>query len=182
MPRILWEEYFLLLAKVAALRSGCNSRPNGAIIVKNKRILTTGYNGPIPGRWHCTDQGYGYCYRRSLGIPDIDKYNFCPAIHAEANALNQAARFGISVDGSEVYCTLAPCYPCLKDLVAAGIKRVYFESVYESKNLERDTLWNKALKESGVEWNQISLSEETIELASSWMHSITSVRRLAPTD
>ena len=90
-----WHEYFMLIAKIVALRSGCNSRPTGAVIVKDKRILATGYNGPMPGAWHCTDKGSTYCFRREKGIPDIDKYNFCRASHAEANAIAQAARFGI---------------------------------------------------------------------------------------
>ena len=63
-----WDEYFMLLAKIVALRSGCNSRPTGAIIVKDKRILATGYNGPMPGAWHCTDHGPNYCFRREKGI------------------------------------------------------------------------------------------------------------------
>ena len=183
MRRPPWPEYFMLLAKMVALRSGCNSRPSGAVIVKDKRILATGYNGPMPGAWHCTDRGPGYCFRRDKGIPDIDKYNFCRATHAEANAIAQAARFGISVEGAELYCTLAPCYVCLKLIASAGIKRVYFEYDYESRDFARDRFWREAIAEAGLEeFRQVTVSEETLKALSEILPYPTSRRRLEATE
>ncbi len=173
----------MLLAKMVALRSGCNSRPSGAVIVKDKRILATGYNGPMPGAWHCTDKGPNYCFRRQKGIPDIDKYNFCRATHAEANAIAQAARFGISVEGAELYCTLAPCYVCLKLIASAGIKAVYYEYDYESRDFARDAFWKKAIEEAGLrEFKQVRVSEETLRLLNEILPYPTSKRRLEPTE
>ncbi len=183
MSRPPWPEYFMLLAKMVALRSGCNSRPSGAIIVKDKRILATGYNGPMPGAWHCTDRGPGYCFRREKGVPDIDKYNFCRATHAEANAIAQAARFGISVEGAELYCTLAPCYVCLKLIASAGIRAVYYEYDYESRDFERDRFWREAIREAGLkEFRQVKVSEGTLKLLSEILPYPTSRRRLEPTE
>ncbi len=178
-----WHEYFMLLAKIVALRSGCNSRPTGAVIVKNKRILATGYNGPMPGAWHCTDKGANYCFRREKGISDIDKYNFCRSTHAEANAIAHAAKFGISVEGASIYCTLAPCYICLKLLASAGIKEIYYEYDYESRDFERDEFWKKAIEEAGIKvFKQIKVSEETFKKLLEIVSYPTSKRRLPPTD
>jgi len=178
-----WHEYFMLLAKIVALRSGCNSRPTGAIIVKDKRILATGYNGPMPGAWHCTDHGSNYCFRREKGIPDIDKYNFCRASHAEANAIAQAAKFGISLEGASIYCTLAPCYVCLKLIASAGIKEIYYEYDYESRDFERDKFWKSAIEEAGIRvFKQIKVSQETLNALQEILTYPTSKRRLSPTE
>ncbi|WP_022853792.1 deoxycytidylate deaminase [Thermodesulfatator atlanticus] len=183
MKRAPWHEYFMLLAKIVALRSGCNSRPSGAVIVKDKRILATGYNGPMPGAWHCTDRGPGYCFRREKGIPDIDKYNYCRATHAEANAIAQAARFGISVEGASLYCTLAPCYVCLKLIASAGIKEVYYEHDYGSRDFERDKFWQDAIAEAGLEkFEKVVVSEEVMKQLQEILPYPTSKRRLAPTE
>ncbi len=183
MKRAPWHEYFMLLAKMVALRSGCNSRPSGAVIVKDKRILATGYNGPMPGAWHCTDRGPGYCFRREKGIPDIDKYNYCRATHAEANAIAQAARFGISVEGASLYCTLAPCYVCLKLIASAGIKEVYYEYDYGSRDFERDQFWQEAIREAGLRvFKQIKVSPEVLAQLEEILPYPTSRRRLPPTD
>jgi dCMP deaminase len=184
MPvRPSWDEYFMVIAKLVAVRSGCNSRPTGAVIVKDKRILATGYNGPMPGAWHCTDKGPTYCFRREKGIPDIDKYNYCRASHAEANAIAQAARFGISVEGASLYCTLAPCYVCLKLIASAGIKEVYYEYDYESRDFERDAFWRQAIEEAGLRvFKQVTVSEETIKSVMEILQYPTSKRRLPPTE
>ncbi|GEM_PF-189541 len=183
MKRAPWHEYFMLLAKMVALRSGCNSRPSGAVIVRDKRILATGYNGPMPGAWHCIDKGPGYCFRREKGIPDIDKYNFCRATHAEANAIAQAARFGISVEGADLYCTLAPCYVCLKLIASAGIKAVYYEYDYGSRDFQRDAFWREAIKEAGLkEFRQIKVSPEVLTQLQEIISYPTSKRRLPPTE
>ena len=173
----------MVIAKLVAVRSGCNSRPTGAVIVKDKRILATGYNGPMPGAWHCTDKGPGYCFRREKGIPDIDKYNYCRASHAEANAIAQAARFGISLEGASLYCTLAPCYVCLKLIASAGIKEVYYEYDYESRDFERDAFWKEAIKEAGLRvFKQITVSPETLKAVLEILEYPTSRRRLPPTE
>ncbi len=183
MKRAPWHEYFMLLAKMVALRSGCNSRPSGAVIVKDKRILATGYNGPMPGAWHCIDRGPGYCFRREKGVPDIDKYNYCRATHAEANAIAQAARFGIPVEGASLYCTLAPCYVCLKLIASAGIKEVYYEYDYGSRDFERDHFWKEAIKEAGLRvFQQVKVSDEVLRQLAEILPYPTSKRRLPATE
>ena len=150
-----WDEYFLLIAKLVSTRSTCNSRPTGAVLVKDKQILATGYNGSMPGAPHCIDEtmddGTPYCHRRALKIADVDKYNYCRASHAEANAIAQAARYGVAIKGAALYVTLQPCFVCLKLLATAQIKRVYFELAYESMDEARDAFWDKAVKEAGIE-------------------------------
>ena len=116
----------MLIAKLVSTRSTCNSRPTGAVLVKDKQILATGYNGSMPGAPHCSDQvmpdGSPYCHRRALNIADVDKYNYCRASHAEANAIAQAARYGVAIKGATLYVTLQPCFVCLKLLATAQIK------------------------------------------------------------
>ena len=117
----------MLIAKLVSTRSTCNSRPTGAVLVKDRQILATGYNGSMPGAPHCSDQvmadGSPYCHRRALNIADVDKYNYCRASHAEANAIAQAARYGVAIKGATLYVTLQPCFVCLKLLATAQIKR-----------------------------------------------------------
>lgn len=183
-----WHEYFMLIAKIVSTRSTCNSRPTGAVIVKDNHILSTGYNGAMPGAPHCIDQpdmddGRPYCYRRSLGIPDVDKYNFCKASHAEANAIAQAARYGISVEGATLYTTLAPCYVCLKLIATARIRAVYFEQSYDSATPERDLFWQNAVREAGIEiFERLTISPETYDYILSDIRNVTSRRRTPATD
>lgn len=163
-----WHEYFMLIAKIVSSRSTCNSRPTGAVIVKGNNILTTGYNGAMPGAPHCIDQedvdGEPYCFRRVMGVPDVDKYNFCRASHAEANAIAQASRYGVSLDGATLYVTLAPCYICLKLIATARIRAVYYEHAYESVTPERDRFWMNAVEESGIEvFQKLTISPETYD-------------------
>lgn len=178
ITRPSWDEYFLLLAKLAATRSTCLSRPVGAVIVQNKQVLATGYNGAIPGGPHCTDEGR--CYRRSLSFAnDANKQNYCRSSHAEANALAQAARRGVAIDGATMYQTLAPCYTCTKLMAVAGIKRVVFEHEYESLDPERDLMWRRAMEDAGMEVVQVKLSEEAVRQAVSFLAEETSKRRLS---
>lgn len=174
-----WHEYFMIIAKICSSRSTCLSRPTGAVIVLNKQILATGYNGAMPGSTHCTDEGE--CFRRRLNIPDIDKYNFCRATHAEANALAQAARYGISVEGAVLYTTLAPCYVCLKLLATARIREIYYEHQYESQNIERDEFWQQAIRDAGISLTQLKVSAPTMEKIKEHLKYPTSARRLAAT-
>ena len=172
----------MLLAKLAATRSTCLSRPVGAVIVHNRQVLATGYNGSVPGAAHCADEGQ--CYRRSQPFAnDANKQNYCRSSHAEANALAQAARRGVAVEGATMYQTLAPCYTCTKLMAVAGIRRVVFEHDYESADPERDKMWRKAMEEAGIEVTQVRLSEDAVRQAVACMTEDTSKRRLGePTD
>lgn len=173
--RPTWDEYFMILAKMAATRSTCISRPTGAIIVKNKQVLSTGYNGSMPGIAHCTDEGA--CFRRSSGAGDAGKYDNCRSAHAEANALAQAAKNGINVDGATAYVTLYPCYVCTKLLVQSGIKKVFYEYEYKSVDAKRDKLWEEALKQAGLEIEKVQLSDTAVLKTMVSLLSSTSWRR-----
>ncbi len=116
-----WDEYFLDIARLVAKRSTCLRRNVGAVVVKDKRILTTGYNGAPSGLAHCVNTG---CLREQLRVPSGQRHELCRALHAEMNALLQAAQYGISVKDGVMYCTNQPCIICAKMIINAGIKRV----------------------------------------------------------
>lgn len=119
-----WDEYFMSLAKLAATRSTCRAVAVGAIVVKDRQVLATGYNGPPAGFAHCSE--LGYCYE---GVPrcDSDQSYTSRASHAEMNAIAMAARKGISVEGATMYTTLEPCLNCTKLILAAGLVQVFYE-------------------------------------------------------
>jgi dCMP deaminase len=165
----------MLLAKLAALRSTCLSRPTGAVIVLDRQVLATGYNGSMPGAPHCLDEGR--CFRRAVRGDEHGKYDICRASHAEANAIAQAARRGVPIAGATVYSTLMPCYVCTKLMAGAQIRRVVFEHEYESPDRERDALWQQAIRESGIQLEQLALSPATVERARRFIEGITSLRR-----
>lgn len=178
-----WHEYFMAVAKLISTRSTCNSRPTGAILVKNRHILATGYNGSPPGAPHClgnfNPDGTLFCYSRHMGTGDNDKYNYCRSSHAEANAVAQAARLGIAIEGAAVYTTLAPCYICTKLLAAARITEVYYEHDYESSDRRRDEHWQSIFRESGIlVWKKVTLSPESLAAFAGAFSGITSERRL----
>jgi len=182
-----WDEYFMLIAKLVSTRSTCNSRPTGAVLVKDKQILATGYNGSMPGAPHCVDQtfpdGSPYCHRRALEIADMDKYNYCRASHAEANAIAQAAKHGIAITGASLYVTLEPCFVCVKLLATALIERVYFELPYESKDPRRDAFWKEAVREAGFKaYQHLAISPGSLAFILPSLEQVTSVRRLPPTE
>ncbi|MEB3885964.1 dCMP deaminase family protein [Lyngbya sp. CCY1209] len=168
--RPTWDEYFLMMAKLAATRSTCLAFPVGAVIVKDRQILATGYNGSPSGSVHCTAQGY--CYP---GLSSCDASKTLPsrAVHAEANAIAQAAKHGISCTGASIYVTLEPCISCLKLIISAGIKEVYYETVFNSgdKLMVRDLFVNDGL----VTLKQIKLSEEIAKKAVLYLLNPTSV-------
>ncbi|QIR39212.1 dCMP deaminase family protein [Tolypothrix sp. PCC 7910] len=168
--RPTWDEYFLMLAKLAATRSTCLAFPVGAVIVKNKQVVATGYNGSPSGSAHCTAQGY--CYP---GLSSCDASKTLPsrAVHAEANAISQAARHGISTEGASIYVTLEPCLSCLKLIISAGIKEVFYETSFNSgeKALVRDSFINEGL----VNLKPVKLSEATANRAASLIQFSTSV-------
>lgn len=178
-----WHEYFMAVAKLISTRSTCNSRPTGAILVRDRHILATGYNGSPPGAPHClgsfNPDGSPFCYSRHMGTGDADKYNYCRSSHAEANAIAQAARLGIAVEGATVYTTLAPCYICTKLLAAARITEVYFERDYESSDRRRDEHWQSIFKESGITvWQKVALSPSSAAVFADAFGGVTSERRL----
>ena len=176
----------MLIAKLVSTRSTCNSRPTGAVLVKDKQILATGYNGSMPGAPHCTDQtmpdGSPYCHRRALQIADVDKYNYCRASHAEAKAIAQAARYGVAIKGATLYVTLEPCLVCIKLLATAQITRVYYEIPYESRDRARDSFWRETVQDAGIEvYEQLSISPESLANILPSLNGVTSARRLAAT-
>jgi len=125
-----WDEYFLEMASLVAKRSTCLRRSVGAVIVKEKRILATGYNGAPSGLKHCVDIG---CIRQQLKIPSGERHELCRALHAEQNALIQACLHGISVKDAILYTTTQPCVICAKMLINAGIKEIVIAGGYPDK-------------------------------------------------
>ena len=119
---------------------------------------------------------------RALKIADVDKYNYCRASHAEANAIAQAARYGVAIKDAALYVTLQPCFVCLKLLATAQIRRVYFELAYESRDAARDAFWEAAVKEAGIEvFQQLTISPGAMDYIIPSLTGITSRRRLAAT-
>ncbi|RJP30910.1 MAG: hypothetical protein C4527_08795 [Candidatus Omnitrophota bacterium] len=174
-----WDEYFMLLAKLAATRSTCYSRPVGAVIVRDKRVLTTGYNGAPPGTWHCTDRRQCFWRQPENQVEGIEPKELSRAIHAEMNAIAHAARNGISIDGGTLYCTLSPCINCIKVLISAGIREVFFEHIYDFNNLGGDKFllaYYEQYKEI-ITVNQMTLSALSQKIAGEFIAGITSKRR-----
>lgn len=128
-----WDEYFMEIAQVVSKRSTCLRRSVGAVIVKNKQILTTGYNGAPKGMDHCEVTG---CLREQLKVPSGTRHELCRGIHAEQNAVIQAAVNGVSTEGATLYCTHQPCVVCTKILINAGIQRVVYANPYPDKLAE----------------------------------------------
>ena len=121
------------MAQVASKRSTCMRRSVGAVIVKDKRLLATGYNGTPRGMAHCEEVG---CLRTKLNVPSGKMHELCRGIHAEQNAVIQAAVHGVSVDGGTLYCTHQPCVVCTKILINAGIRRIVYANPYPDELAE----------------------------------------------
>ena len=143
MTRPTWHEYFVSITKQVATRSTCLRRKVGAIIVKDKRILTTGYNGAPMGVRNCLE--VGTCYREELGVPSGERHEICKGLHAEQNALLQGALHGVHIQDSKIYCTTQPCVMCSKMIINVGIKKIYYLEDYP------DPLSIEMLEEAGVE-------------------------------
>ncbi len=137
-----WDEYFMEIAEIVKERSTCLRRKVGAIIVKDNRILSTGYNGAPKGLSHCSTTG---CLRANLNVPSGERHELCRGLHAEQNAIIQAAVFGTAIDGATIYTTLSPCVVCTKMIINAGIKRIVLREDYN------DSLAISMLDESGIE-------------------------------
>jgi len=135
------------IAALVAKRSTCLRRAVGAVLVKDKRILATGYNGAPSGVRHCIEVG---CLRETLQVASGERHELCRGIHAEQNAIIQAAYHGVPIQGASLYCTNLPCSICTKMLINAGIRTIYYRSGYADK-LSRDLL-----EEAGIEVIQLS--------------------------
>jgi dCMP deaminase len=138
-----WDEYFMEICHVVATRSTCLRRQVGAMLVSDRRILSTGYNGAPKGMKHCAD--LGGCYREQMKVPSGERQELCRALHAEQNAIIQAAVHGVKLENVTAYCTTMPCVTCAKMLINADVKRIVYEADYP------DELSRQMLSEAGVE-------------------------------
>jgi len=136
-----WEAYFMEIAMLVAKRSTCLRRSVGAVVVKDRRMLSTGYNGAPTNVRHCRETG---CIREQLNVPSGERHELCRGIHAEQNAIIQAAFHGVSIRDASLYCTNLPCSICAKMIINAGIKLIYYLSGYA------DTMSEEMLTEAGV--------------------------------
>lgn len=141
MNRPSWDEYFMEVAEVVRKRSTCMRRQVGAVIVKDNRILSTGYNGAPKGLRHCAEVG---CTRANNNVPSGERHELCRGLHAEQNAIIQAAVFGTAIEGATIYTTLSPCVLCTKMIINSGIKRIVLREQYN------DPLAIEMLEESGI--------------------------------
>ena len=136
-----WDDYFMDIANLVASRSTCLRRQVGCVVVKDRRILSTGYNGAPSGVAHCGEVG---CRRQQEGIPSGERAEMCRGVHAEQNAIIQGARHGVVLQGAVVYATTQPCSICTKMMINAGIEEIIYEGDYP------DELSQQLLKEAGV--------------------------------
>lgn len=151
MKRPSWDEYFLTIAYQVSKRSTCLRRRVGAVIVSENRILATGYNGPPSGLPHCIDVG---CLREKLGIPPGERHELCRGLHAEQNAIIQAAIYGVSIKNATLYSTHFPCSLCAKMIINASISRVVVGEDYP------DELAHKFFNEANLPVEVIKIKQE----------------------
>jgi dCMP deaminase len=145
-----WDSYFMEIARIVSKRSTCVRRSVGCVIVKDKRILCTGYNGAPIGLEHCTDVG---CVRESRKIASGERHELCRGLHAEQNAIIQAAYHGVSINGADLYSTHLPCSICMKMIINAGIEKVLYSDGYP------DELSLELIRESGITVQQFEVAE-----------------------
>jgi dCMP deaminase len=136
-----WQQYFMEIAHLVSRRSTCTRRRVGAVLVKDKRMLATGYNGAPSGLAHCAAIG---CLREKMQVPSGQRHELCRGLHAEQNAIIQAAAHGISIQGAMLFCTTLPCSICLKMLINAGITDIVYEDGYA------DDLTQELLREAAI--------------------------------
>ena len=146
-----WVEYFMKLANEVANRTTCMRRGVGCVIVKDRRILATGYNGVPSGLAHCAETG---CLRAQLGIPSGQRHEICRGLHAEQYAIIQAARYGFNLDGASIYVNTQPCVVCANILINAGIVEVGYQDPYP------DELAMSMLEESAMRLRVFNPDEE----------------------
>lgn len=142
MERPSWDEYFIQITELVASRSTCMRRSVGAVIVKNRHILATGYNGAPSGVSHCNVTG---CLRASMNIPSGERHELCRGTHAEQNAIVQAAKHGTPIEGATIYVNTKPCSICSKMIINSGIKRVCYLGDYS------DEMSEGMMREAGIE-------------------------------
>lgn len=142
MKRPAWDEYFMEITRLVARRSTCMRRSVGAVLVKDKNILATGYNGAPSGVAHCLDVG---CLRERMAVQSGERHELCRGLHAEQNAIIQAAKHGTNINGATLYCTTMPCIICTKMLINAGILRIVYAQGYP------DQLAEEMIEEAGIE-------------------------------
>ncbi|GAB4247868.1 MAG: cytidine/deoxycytidylate deaminase family protein [Thermoleophilia bacterium] len=152
MSRPSWESYFMEIARVVATRSTCLRRAVGAVLVRNRQILATGYNGVPRDLAHCEDRG---CLRRELNVPSGERHELCRGLHAEQNAIIQAAYQGTGIKGAALYSTHQPCVVCAKMLVNAGIATVFYSGGYP------DDLALEVFSEAGTRLVRLPDPEDT---------------------
>ncbi|GHT51407.1 cytidine deaminase [Endomicrobiia bacterium] len=148
-----WDEYFVKITWLVAERSTCVRHHVGAVIVRDKRVLTTGYNGAAAGTQDCLSLG---CLRNALNIPSGQRHEMCRAIHAEQNAIIQGGFHGINIKSSTLYCTHSPCVLCAKMIVNAGIKKVVMGIEYP------DNTFKELFSEVGIEFSTLQLNNLSI--------------------
>jgi dCMP deaminase len=146
-----WETYFMNITNLVAERSTCLRRAVGAVLVKDKRLLSTGYNGAPSNLKHCSEVG---CLREQMGIESGKMHELCRGIHAEQNAIIQAAYHGVSVKGAVIYCTNQPCSICARMIINAGIVKIYYQTGYA------DDLAKELLAEANIELKQIESDDQ----------------------
>jgi len=137
-----WDSYFMEMAKLASRRSSCLRRAVGAVLVREKRLLATGYNGVPSGVTHCEVTG---CLREKLQVASGERHELCRGLHAEQNAIIQAALHGVSTKDAVLYCTTLPCIICAKMLINSGVRKVFYLDGYS------DSLTEEMLAEVGLE-------------------------------
>jgi dCMP deaminase len=148
MSRPSWQEYFMSIAQLVATRSTCLRRAVGAVLVKDKRILATGYNGAPTGIRHCIETG---CLRERLGIKPGERHELCRGLHAEQNVIIQAAYYGVMTQGTTLYSTHKPCIICSKMIINAGVKKIVYLGGYP------DALADEMLAEANIEVERLVL-------------------------
>jgi len=152
--RPTWDEYFMRMAYLAASRTNCIRRKVGAVIVKDRNVLATGYNGPPSGTAHCDVVG---CIREDLKVPSGERHELCRGLHAEQNAIIQAAVHGVSIKDSTIYVTTHPCVVCSKMIMNAQIKEIVYAEGYP------DELAELMLLESDVKVRKFTLPEQEVK-------------------
>jgi dCMP deaminase len=148
LPRPSWPEYFMSIAQLVATRSTCLRRKVGAVLVKDKRIMATGYNGAPIGLRHCEQTG---CLREQLKVKPGERHELCRGLHAEQNVIIQAAYYGVTTKGTTLYSTHLPCIICSKMLINAGVEKIFFLDGYP------DSLADEMLAEANIEVMRITL-------------------------
>jgi dCMP deaminase len=141
MSRLSWDEYFMQITQIVSRRSTCLRRQVGALLVRDRQILASGYNGAPSGLPHCEEVG---CLREAQGVPSGQRHELCRGLHAEQNAIIQAANHGVRLGGSTLYTTTHPCIICTKMLINAGVERVVFRDGYA------DPLAQEMIDQAGV--------------------------------